>query len=116
MSRTVLIADDESPIRDFVGEVLSAAGYVVQFATDGLDALNQALTQRPDLVLTDFRMPRLDGLGLVTRLRERDQSLPIVMMSAAPPNLDNLGISVIRKPFNIPLLVDAVEDALAPTA
>jgi DNA-binding response OmpR family regulator len=116
MSRTVLIADDESPIRDFVGEVLIAAGFDVRFATDGLDALDQALSERPDLVLTDFRMPRLDGLGLATRLRESDQSLPILMMSATPPNLDDLDIGVIRKPFNIPLLVDAVEDALALTA
>lgn len=116
MSRTVLVADDESPIRDLVGEVLTAAGYDVRFAADGLDALDQALTDRPDLVLTDFRMPGLDGVGLVTRLRECDQSLPIVMMSAAPPNLGDLSVTCIRKPFNIPLLVDAVEDALALTA
>jgi CheY-like chemotaxis protein len=116
MSRIVLVADDESPIRDLVGEVLIAAGYDVRFAADGLDALQQALSDRPDLVLTDFRMPRLDGVGLVTRLRERDRSLPILMMSAAPPDLDDLTINVIRKPFNIPRLVGAVEDALALTA
>ena len=115
MSRTVLVADDESPIRDLVGEVLSAAGYDVRFATDGLDALDQALTDRPDLVLTDFKMTGLDGLGLATRLRERDRSLPILMMSASPPDLDNLGIGVIRKPFTLPRLVNAVEDALALT-
>jgi len=116
MSRTVLVADDESPIRELIGEVLSAAGYDVRFATDGLDALDQALTNRPVLVITDFRMPGLDGIGLVTRLRERDRTLPILLMSASPPNLGNLTINVIRKPFNLPLLVDAVEDALALTA
>lgn len=116
MSRTVLVADDELPIRELVGEVLSAAGYEVRFAADGLDALDQALSERPDLILTDLRMPGLDGLGLAARLRERDRSLPILLMSASPPDLNTLGIDLIRKPFNLIHLVDAVEDALALTA
>lgn len=112
MPRTVLVADDEPPILDLVGEVLTAAGYDVRLATDGLDALDQALTTRPDLVLTDFKMPNLDGLTLARRLRERDHSLPILLMSAAPPAVTSPGIGVIRKPFNIPQLVTAVADAL----
>ncbi|MEA2513277.1 MAG: two-component system, OmpR family, response regulator [Thermomicrobiales bacterium] len=113
MARTVLVADDEPPIRDLVGEILRAAGYEVCLATDGLDALDQALTIRPDLVLTDFKMPNLDGLALAKRLRERDHSLPILLMSAAPPSVTSPGIEFIRKPFNIPQLVNAVASALA---
>jgi CheY-like chemotaxis protein len=116
MSRTVLVADDEPPILDLVGEVLTAAGYEVRLATDGLDALDQAMTTHPDLVLTDFKMPNLDGLGLAARLRERDQSLPILLMSAAPPSITSPGIGVIRKPFDIPQLVTAVANALAADA
>jgi len=112
MPRTVLVADDEPPILDLVGEVLSAAGYDVRLATDGLEALDQALSTRPDLVLTDFRMPNLDGLGLAERLRERHHALPILLMSAAPPSVISPGIGVIRKPFDIPQLVTAVADAL----
>jgi DNA-binding response OmpR family regulator len=112
MPRTVLIADDEPPILDLVGEVLSAAGYDVRLATDGLDALDQALATRPDLVLTDFKMPNLDGLSLAQRLRERHHSIPILLMSAAPPSVTSPGIGVIRKPFNIAQLVTAVADAL----
>jgi CheY-like chemotaxis protein len=112
MPRTVLVADDEPPILDLVGEVLMAEGYDVCFASDGLEALDQALSTRPDLVLTDFKMPNLDGLGLAERLRERDNSVPILLMSAAPPTVISPGIGVIRKPFNIPQLVTAVADAL----
>lgn len=112
MPRTVLVADDEPPILDLVGEVLSAAGYDVRFAIDGLDALDQALATHPDLVLTDFKMPSLDGLSLAQRLRERNRSMPILLMSAAPPSVCSPGIGVIRKPFNIPQLITAVADAL----
>ena len=112
MPRTVLVADDEPPIRDLVGEVLTAAGYDVRLAIDGLDALDQALATHPDLILTDFKMPNLDGLSLAERLRERDRSMPILLMSAAPPSITSPGIGVIRKPFNIPQLVTAVAAAL----
>ena len=113
MARTVLVADDEPPILDLVGEILTAAGYDVRLATDGVDALDQALAIRPDLVLTDFKMPNLDGLGLAARLRERDDTLPILLMSAAPPAVASPGVEFLRKPFNIPQLVTAVANALA---
>ncbi len=100
------------PILDLVGEILTAAGYDVRLAIDGLDALDQALTTHPDLILTDFKMPNLDGLSLAERLRERDRSMPILLMSAAPPSITSPGIGVIRKPFNIPQLVTAVAEAL----
>ncbi|HKG26461.1 MAG TPA: response regulator [Thermomicrobiales bacterium] len=111
MPRTILVADDEPPILNLVGEVHSAVGYDVRLATDGLDALDQALTTHPDLVLTDFKMPKLDGLSLAERLRAR----PI---DADPPDecrpaVGHLpGVGVIRKPFNIPQLITAVATAL----
>ena len=112
MPRTVLIADDDPPILDLVGQVLTAAGYDVCLATDGLDALNQAVSVQPDLVLTDLMMPNLDGLGLAARLRARDHTVPILLMSAVLPSETSPCTGVIRKPFNIPQLVTAVADAL----
>jgi CheY-like chemotaxis protein len=112
MPRTVLVADDDPPILDLVGELLAAEGYDVRLATDGLDALDKALETPPDLVLTDFKMPNLDGLGLAERLRERDQSVPILLMSAVPPAVNAPGIDVIRKPFDVFQLVSAVANAL----
>jgi CheY-like chemotaxis protein len=113
MSRTVLVADDDPPIRDLLGELLSAEGYDVHLATDGLDALAKALATQPDLVLTDFRMPKLDGLPLAARLRERDQSLPVLLMSAVPPTVSDSIVGVVRKPFDVLQVVTAVANALA---
>jgi CheY-like chemotaxis protein len=113
MPRTVLVADDDPPILDLVGGVLAAEGYDVRLATDGLDALDQALTTAPDLVLTDFKMPNLDGLSLVERLRERDCAVTVLLMSAVPPTTSAPIAGVIRKPFDILQLVTAVANALA---
>jgi two-component system response regulator MprA len=112
MPRTVLVADDDPPILDLVGELLAAEGYDVRLATDGLDALDQALAAPPDLIVTDFKMPNLDGLALAERLRERDRSVPILLMSAVPPATSPPGIDVIRKPFDVVQLVSAVANAL----
>lgn len=116
MPRTVLVADDDPPILDLVGEVLSAEGYDVYLATDGLDALAQALRSRPDLVLTDFKMPLLDGVGLAQRLYEQDQSLPVLLMSAVPPTSTAPLAGIIRKPFDVVQLVTAVANVFALSA
>ncbi|MDQ6612042.1 MAG: sigma-54 dependent transcriptional regulator [Gemmatimonadota bacterium] len=79
---SVLIVDDEPNIRRMVGALLSAGGYDVRDAADGVAGLLQAETSEPDVALVDLMMPgELDGLALLARLREQRPDLPVVMMS-----------------------------------
>lgn len=68
--RRVLAVDDSPSIRGLVSHVLDQAGYEVVLAEDGVEALEIANEQTADLVLTDINMPRLDGIGLISKLRE----------------------------------------------
>ncbi|WP_291161509.1 sigma-54-dependent transcriptional regulator [Gemmatimonas sp. UBA7669] len=79
---SVLIVDDEPNIRRMVGALLSAEGYDVRDAADGVTGLALAETAEPDVALIDLMMPgSLDGLGLLEKLRERRPDVPVVMMS-----------------------------------
>ncbi|HUK82490.1 MAG TPA: response regulator [Verrucomicrobiae bacterium] len=82
--QTILIVDDEAPMRELLQETLSGEGYELLTATDGKDALKQVLGLRPDLILLDIRMPKLDGVTLCKALRvyKETQSIPIIMLTA----------------------------------
>jgi PAS domain S-box-containing protein len=79
----VLVADDNSDMRQYVVRLL-AEHYKVEAVADGESALAAAFERPPDLILTDVMMPRLDGFGLLRRLRAdpRTRSLPVIMLSA----------------------------------
>ncbi len=80
----VVLADDNADMRDYVGRLLSRAGFEVVPASDGEKALAACLANPPDLLLADVMMPKLDGFGLVARLRGdvRTALLPIILLSA----------------------------------
>jgi DNA-binding response OmpR family regulator len=79
----VLLADDNADMRDYVRRLLSAR-YEVEVVADGQAALAAARARRPDLVLSDVMMPRLDGFGLLQALRDDPglREVPIVLLSA----------------------------------
>jgi signal transduction histidine kinase len=79
----ILVVDDNADLRDYVRGLLSD-DYDVHAATDGLDAIERMRARRPDLVLSDVMMPRLDGLGLVRAVRDDPavRDVPIVLLSA----------------------------------
>jgi CheY-like chemotaxis protein len=79
----VLIVDDDASVRLVCAVNLEAEGLHVLEAADGLDALEQARRERPDLVLTDVTMPGLDGFQLTERLRrdERTRGVPVIFLS-----------------------------------
>ncbi len=77
----VLVVDDEAPIRRFLRVALDAQGYRLVEAIDAREALAQAATRAPDLVLLDLGLPDLDGLEVVKRLREWS-AVPIIVLSA----------------------------------
>ena len=105
--KTVLVVDDDPGICAVIEEVLGFGGYRVRIAYDGLDALRQLDREPADLVLTDIMMPRLDGLGLAARLRERGAP-PVVLVSAAATPRDTT-IPFLAKPFELADLLGAVE-------
>src|SRR5579862_6081237 len=73
---TVLVVDDSEELRTFVTALLEDAGFLVEQASDGVEALERARQRRPDLILLDVVMPRMDGLDLLLRLRS-DLAPPI---------------------------------------
>jgi two-component system, chemotaxis family, chemotaxis protein CheY len=83
MTKTILAIDDSPSVRMMVQMTLTGAGYTVVLAVDGQDGLEKALSQRPDAVLTDQNMPRLDGLGFIRKFRQSSVSagVPVVFIS-----------------------------------
>lgn len=105
----VLVVDDEPGIVDFLRFALEDNGYRVETARDGSDALAKIDAERPDYVLTDLMMPRLNGWELCERLRSgtATSSLPIIGMSAVEPRNARLD-KFLRKPFELDDLLDAL--------
>ena len=124
-SLLVLVADDDDDMRALVTETLRADGCTTLEARDGeelLDLLRHALVEsgsRPDVVLTDVKMPRLSGLGVLEALRLTRWSLPVVMMTALlDASIDTVAkrlgaVGVLRKPFDPDDLLTAVHNAKA---
>ncbi|MCB9846166.1 MAG: sigma-54-dependent Fis family transcriptional regulator [Phycisphaeraceae bacterium] len=79
---TVLVVDDKEMMRDSVGQTLERAGFAVEMAEGGDQALERIAVRRPDAVVTDLRMPGMDGLTLLERIRSIDDELPVVLMTA----------------------------------
>lgn len=101
---TVLIADDDRKIIDMLRRTLSYEGYHVVTAGTGKEALNQALVQRPDVVVLDWMMPDLDGPEVARRIRSADAT-PILMLTAKDAvddrveGLDSGADDYLVKPF-----------------
>ena len=78
----LLIIEDERPMRAALADALEAEGYRVLTAADGEQGLARALAEKPDLILLDLMMPRLDGYGVCAELRKRALSVPILILTA----------------------------------
>src|SRR5918994_1033375 len=110
---TVLVVEDEPVIRELMSMLLEDEGYGVRQAVDGLQALEVMDQQSVDLVLSDVKMPRLDGATLVQRLRARGDPIPVVLMSAVYAEVDLPGVRFLRKPVNGEEVIDIIAAALA---
>jgi CheY-like chemotaxis protein len=104
MPPTILVVDDDSDLRHALGELLIHAGFAVEQAGDGIMALRQIAEHVPDLIVSDVKMPQLDGIGLVTVLAPHTPPIPIILMSAAPRPA-GCAQSFIRKPFDLEALL-----------
>lgn len=114
MTRTVLVADDEPAIRDFIGLVLDIGGFRVLAAPDGRQALEIARSEHPDLILLDVMMPEMDGRDACREMRRTAHldGTPIVLFSGAPEaDVDWHGAGAqlfIAKPFSAHRLRDVL--------
>ena len=81
---TVMVVDDSLTVRKITSRLLSREGYQVVLAKDGVDALEQLIDERPDVILSDIEMPRMDGFDFVRNLRadERLRNIPVIMITS----------------------------------
>ena len=109
----VLIVEDESEIATTIAEVLDFEGYRVAVARDGVHAFEQLPRFKPDLILLDLMMPRMNGFEVLERLREERCVTPVVVVSANQGYDADLKVAgKVRKPFGLQQLLDAVTAAL----
>jgi len=80
--KKILIVDDEENIRFLYKEELEEEGFAVELANNGEEALEKLLLFKPDLITLDIKMPGMDGIECLKRIRETERHLPIIMCSA----------------------------------
>jgi DNA-binding NtrC family response regulator len=122
-SSTILLVEDDAPMRELLRGALSEAGYAVSTAEHGGAALEAVSRQRPDLVVTDLCMPKVDGMELVMQLRRIAAGLPVIVISGGMVGGTSdmlraarlLGARrTLEKPFALQDLVRAVREVIAP--
>ncbi len=117
MNITVLVVDDERPLRDFVRRNLEARGYRVVCASNGLEALAVFDTEQVELVILDIMMPHLDGLETARRIRAESR-VPIIILTAMGEEADkvrafDLGVDdYLTKPFGVGELLGRIQAVL----
>jgi two-component system, OmpR family, alkaline phosphatase synthesis response regulator PhoP len=121
MTKRILLCDDEIHILRAAEFKLKRAGYDVQIAGDGQEGWELIDTFKPDIVITDCQMPRLDGIGLVQRIRENPDTagLPVLMLTAKGFELSHEDlarqwnvIAVMAKPFSPRELLQRVNEII----
>lgn len=111
--KTILVVEDEASIAEVVSLYLKRAGYHVQIASDGKQAMNILERQMPDFVILDLMLPQVDGLSLTRWLRDRS-NVPIIMLTARREEIDRIaGLEMgaddyVVKPFSPQELVSRV--------
>jgi excisionase family DNA binding protein len=114
----VLVADDESSIRELLSKTLALAEYDVETAPDGRAALDRLRLGRYDLLIADLKMPGLDGLTLIREARRLKADLPVIIITGFSTESSaieavNLGVSgSLTKPFRVPQVLAAAARAL----
>ena len=112
--KTVLVVDDEKPIVDILVYNLKKEGYNTLEANDGEEAINLVIEKKPDLVLLDIMLPKMDGLTVCKKIRH-NSNIPIIMLSAKDEEIDKiLGLELgaddyITKPFSVRELIARVK-------
>src|ERR1700757_301502 len=114
---TIALVDDDRNILTSVSIALEAEGYRIMTYTDGASALDGFRTSQPDLAILDIKMPRMDGMETLRRLRQKSD-VPVIFVTSKDEEIDELfGLKMgaddfLRKPFSHRLLVERVKAVL----
>ena len=118
MGARILVADDEEGIRESISLILEDE-FELAFARDGQETLEKLTKERFDLALLDIKMPKLDGIEVMKRVRERGISIPVFVLSAyqsvelAKEAIKLGALDYLPKPFERDQILQAVRGALA---
>ncbi|MCH8684275.1 response regulator transcription factor [Pedomonas mirosovicensis] len=121
MNATIALVDDDRNILTSVSIALQAEGFTVRVYSDGASALKALLDNPPDLAVLDIKMPRMDGMELLRRLREKSK-LPVIFLTSKDDEIDEaLGLAMgaddyIGKPFSQRLLIERIRAVLRRSA
>ena len=114
----VLVVDDDAAVRELLAKALTGAGYQVDVAVDGPSALVRLGERAYDLMITDLKMPGLDGLSVIRQARRTYPSLPVIVITgysseATAIEAIDLGVAgYLTKPFRVPRILAAAARAL----
>ena len=117
MSRIALVDDDRN-ILTSVSMTLEAEGFEVETYNDGQSALDAFSSKMPDMAVLDIKMPRMDGMDLLQRLRKKTSNLPVIFLTSKDDEIDEvLGLRMgaddyVKKPFSQRLLVERIRALL----
>ena len=116
---SIVIADDDEPIRDWLRDVLELEGASIRLAASGKEALASIEADEPDVVICDVRMPLLDGMAVLQQLRAKGVDMPVLMITAQPSSTKTIeamqlgAYDYISKPFDPDEILHTVQRALA---
>ncbi|MDN4606020.1 response regulator [Sporosarcina highlanderae] len=117
--KSLLIVDDQPGIRLLLSEVFSKEGLETRLASNGVEALNLVGERKPDCVLLDMKMPGMDGIEVLKRIKQKNPYIPVFMMTAygetelTEQATQHGAEQYFTKPFNIYEVRDAVMKVIA---
>lgn len=118
MNRKILIVDDQFGIRILLNEIFQKEGYKTFQAANGVQALDIVKNEEPQLVILDMKIPGMDGLEILKRIKKDNQSIKVIIMTAygeldmIQEAIDHGAITHFAKPFDIDDILSAVKKEL----
>ncbi len=107
MNHTIIVTEDDAVQREIISDILASAGYAVQQCASGLETLDTLRKDACDLILTDMKMPEMDGLETLQALRELDPDVRVLVASGFSISLDidtlraHGALDFLSKPFRV---------------
>ena len=118
--KKILLVEDTAEVLEILSDLLRMEGYHIQGAINGIDALNQLALFFSDLIITDLRMPIMDGFALLEELKKTKElaTIPVLVFSAnATPEIEEKSLKLgaagfLKKPINTDILIETVKTIL----